>query len=593
MTCIERDRRGPCQQANDNVAAAACLRNSQAICRSAAAAALAATLVSSSKRAEAFVSACRTNPLLETASHSASTSSPITGLGPRTEAASLLPSQYSVADDRSLSTPATLLFQSPAGHTCKRNAFEGIYATDILMRTAETKAADVPHCTEFVDNSQTNSHLILLNKAQVEVNEPKGRFVESSPSVPETLHINRRDLDPAQDTLEPTMEEAQGINGGRTEAKRRGDGLEDGCQVRYGIIGTGMMGVEHIHNLACLDGALITAISDPHGPSLKAALAALGGRPNVQVFSSHQDLLASGLCDVLVVASPNMTHAQILVDILKFDARAHHVLVEKPLCTTIDACQQVLAAAAARPDILLQVGLEYRHMPPVARLIREVRAGAIGRVRMVAIREHRFPFLEKVNHWNRFSRNTGGTLVEKCCHFFDLMNLIVGRQPLRVIASGSQAVNHLDESYDGQVPDILDNAYVIVEYEGGARGMLDLCMFAEGSRNEQELSVSGDAGKIEALVPEGVVRIGRREEGRAGVLTIAVEDPRIKYEGLHHGSSYLEHLEFLASVRSHGELPPTVTLEEGMMAVAIGIAGHRSIELGRPVLLKEVLDREV
>lgn len=47
-----------------------------------------------------------------------------------------------------------------------------------------------------------------------------------------------------------------------------------------------------------------------------------------------------------------------------------------------------------------------------------------------------------------------------------------------------------------QVPDILDNAYVIVEFENGSRGMLDLCMFAEGSRNEQEIAVVGDTGKV-------------------------------------------------------------------------------------------------
>ena len=47
--------------------------------------------------------------------------------------------------------------------------------------------------------------------------------------------------------------------------------------------------------------------------------------------------------------------------------------------------------------------------------------------------EPRFPFLRKVGDWNRFNRNTGGTLVEKCCHFFDLMNLVVPGNPKRVI----------------------------------------------------------------------------------------------------------------------------------------------------------------
>lgn len=43
---------------------------------------------------------------------------------------------------------------------------------------------------------------------------------------------------------------------------------------------------------------------------------------------------------------------------------------------------------------------------------------------------------------------------------------------------------------------VIDNAYVIVEFENGSRGMLDLCMFAEGSKNEQEISVVGDVGKV-------------------------------------------------------------------------------------------------
>jgi predicted dehydrogenase len=56
-----------------------------------------------------------------------------------------------------------------------------------------------------------------------------------------------------------------------------------------------------------------------------------------------------------------------------------------------------------------------------------------------------------VDNWNRFNKNTGGTLVEKCCHFFDLMTLIANSNPVRVMASGAQTVNHLDERYDGKV----------------------------------------------------------------------------------------------------------------------------------------------
>lgn len=57
---------------------------------------------------------------------------------------------------------------------------------------------------------------------------------------------------------------------------------------------------------------------------------------------------------------------------------------------------QVITAAKRRSDMLVQVGLEYRYMPPVAKLIDIVKEGALGQVKMVAIREHRFPFLVKV-----------------------------------------------------------------------------------------------------------------------------------------------------------------------------------------------------
>lgn len=358
--------------------------------------------------------------------------------------------------------------------------------------------------------------------------------------------------------------------------------------LRYGVIGTGMMGTEHINNLLHLDGATVTAISDPVAESRDWAQLAVGLDAPLTRFADHRELLASGLCDAVVIASPNHTHHDVLLDVL---ATSHHVMVEKPLCTTVADCRAVVAAAdqtAERwPDRVVWMGLEYRYMPPTQEVLREVRGGTVGKVRMVAIREHRFPFLPKVGNWNRFTRNTGGTLVEKCCHFFDLMNLIVATPPVRVMASGAQDVNHLDEVYDGEVPDILDNAYVMVEYDGGVRAMLDLCMFADAGRNEQEITVVGDAGKVEALVTEGIVRAGRRADGIGRVTERPVHDPAIRHEGLHHGASYLEHVAFAEAVRRGA--PPAVTLHDGLMAVAIGEAAHRSIDEQRPVLLEEVL----
>jgi predicted dehydrogenase len=349
--------------------------------------------------------------------------------------------------------------------------------------------------------------------------------------------------------------------------------------VRYGIIGTGMMGCEHIRNLALVPGAKVTAIADPHEPSRRWGRLAAG--EGVEVYEDPRELLAKAPVDAVVVATPNYTHFDVLQAV--FETRKH-VLIEKPLCTTVEDCFRVVDAAAKHPG-LVWVGMEYRFMRPVWRLIEEVRGGAIGRLRMLAIREHRFPFLRKVDDWNRFSRNTGGTLVEKCCHFFDLMNLLTTQRPVRVYASGGMDVNHLDERYGGEKPDILDNAYVVVDYEEGARALLDLCMFAENSTNELEIAVTGDRGKAEAFLPAHTLVLTRRDRDEPASIGFKV-DPRAKQAGAHHGSTLLEHLAFLAAIRTGGK--PIVSALDGALAVGIGAAGERSARAKRPVELSEL-----
>lgn len=351
--------------------------------------------------------------------------------------------------------------------------------------------------------------------------------------------------------------------------------------VRYGIIGTGMMGCEHIRNIVAIDGAVVTAISDPDERSRRFGHMSTGDDPALEIYADHREMLERAPIDAVVVASPNHTHAEVMEDLFATDL---HVLLEKPMCSRLEDCHSVVAGAERHAGVVW-VGLEYRYMAPVARFLAEIRKGSVGDLKMLAIREHRFPFLPKVGDWNRFNRNTGGTLVEKCCHFFDLMNLATNSKPVRVYASGGQDVNHLDECYDGATPDILDNAFAIVDYESGARASLDLCMFAESSRNEQELVATGSGGKVECLVPEGTLTIGTRKP--KDYETIAVgEDERVRYRGFHHGASYLEHLDFLDAVRSG--TPPLVTAEDGLLSVAMGVAAHRSIDEGRPVTLAEL-----
>ncbi len=350
--------------------------------------------------------------------------------------------------------------------------------------------------------------------------------------------------------------------------------------VRYGIIGTGMMGHEHARNLALVPGAEVTAYSDPSSEQRWWTSQLIGEA--ARGYEDHRDLLADEAVDAVVVASPNHTHADVLADVF---ASGKHVLCEKPLCTTVDDARRVTEQAEKHPGVFW-VGMEYRYMAPIARLVEEVRAGTIGTLKMVAIREHRYPFLPKVGDWNRFNRNTGGTFVEKCCHFFDLMRLITASDPVRVYASAGMDVNHLEERYDGERPDILDNGFVTVDFASGARGLLDLCMFAEASRNEQEIAATGDAGKVECFVPESTLVVGRRNP--RDVRTERVEvDADVLAAGVHHGSTFAAHMAFRQAVLEGGE--PAVTARDGLWAVAMGAAAERSASEGRAIPIDEVL----
>ncbi len=355
-------------------------------------------------------------------------------------------------------------------------------------------------------------------------------------------------------------------------------------KVRYGLIGTGMMGYEHINNLKLMPDAEIAGITDPTPQSIQLAQAFLGDglRDRVKVYPDRQAMLADPSIDAVLISSPNFTHAEVLRDVLK---TSKHVLCEKPLATTLEDVREVRDLARHHKGVFW-VGMEYRYMPPAARFIEDVHAGRIGRLQMLAIREHRFPFLKKVGDWNRFSKNTGGTMVEKCCHFFDLMRLIVKAKPVRVFCSGAMDVNHQDERYDGKKPDIIDNSYTVVEFENGVRAMLDLCMFAEGSKNQEEIAAVGDTGKLEVLIPDGNLVFSPRSTKGPVTTHVAVDDVALK-AGTHHGASYYQHQAFLSAIK-HGT-PVQVTAEDGYWAVLMGMAAEMSAAQHRVVEMGELL----
>ena len=359
--------------------------------------------------------------------------------------------------------------------------------------------------------------------------------------------------------------------------------------IYYGLIGCGMMGQEHLRNIALLGDCAVSVIFEPDAGMQDAARQFA---PDAVFVDSIEALLQHSPLDCLVIVSPNFCHVEQLETIAKYVSLP--ILVEKPLYTSADDLARITAFQEAY-DAPVWVAMEYRYMPPMQQFITNA-PDVTGGLKMLSITEHRFPFLEKVGNWNRFNENSGGTFVEKCCHFFDLMRHILQSDPVKVMASAGQEVNHLDEIYDGKTSDIWDCGYVIVDFANGTRAMLELSMFAEGSEFQEMIHAVGPDGKIEVKLP-GPGRFWSGPEDKrpvpqiitskrtpcAPVTELCPIDDTILDAGDHNGSTFHQHEKFLAVVK--GEAQVEVTLSDGIWAVRMGLAAQESASKGAVVTL--------
>ncbi|MEO0997308.1 MAG: Gfo/Idh/MocA family oxidoreductase [Pseudomonadota bacterium] len=360
---------------------------------------------------------------------------------------------------------------------------------------------------------------------------------------------------------------------------------------RFNVIGTGTIGQEHmrvaaLHGLARIHGVFDTqALSGDVAIEQYRALTGQAPRRHESLKSACNDPEA----DALIVATPNFTH----LDVVRAAAAAGKpILLEKPMATTLPDAVEIarLARAAGAP---VQVGLQYRYKAMYAEARAEALARrALGRLVTINLLEHRPPFLDKVGQWNKFQAHSGGTLIEKCCHYFDLMNLFAEGRPGRVYASGGQAVNFRDFEVDGRRADIADHAHVIVDYDNGVRANLSLAMFCP--EFTEEVVLCGDKGRLHGREvfdfqreprSRTTLTVSHGENAATRNMQLAYPDA-IERSG-HHGATYFEQLAFVD--RLDGKETDAATLAEGFWSIAVGAAAEQSLQTARPVGIDELL----
>jgi predicted dehydrogenase len=358
-------------------------------------------------------------------------------------------------------------------------------------------------------------------------------------------------------------------------------------QLSYGFIGCGLMGVEHMRNTLLAGRAGVGGVYDPAAKSVEHALRVIGKQAAPQVYASLEEACADPNTDALVVATPNFTHLEVMRAISGCNKA---IFLEKPIATTVPDALEVCQLASERENIV-RVGLQYRYKAIYAEAIREVfDRDTVGRVHSVNLLEHRFPFLDKVGQWNKFNAYTGGTLIEKCCHYFDLMNMFADSRAEQVYATGNQAVNFRDFAYENKQADGIDQAHVNVRYKNGVIGAFSLNMFVPGAK--EELIVCGDAGRLhaseQALLGQdhhNQLEIWAGENGASRTSTPSYPD-YISSSG-HHGATFFEHLAFADDVSSGAYSGPSMA--EAFWSVVVGAAAQASIEHGAAVDVVDIL----
>jgi len=202
--------------------------------------------------------------------------------------------------------------------------------------------------------------------------------------------------------------------------------------LRFGLIGYGLFGRHHARCLAATAGAELRAIGAA-SPSSRAAAAADHGC--AAVLADWRELVAAPDLDAIDIVVPNHLHEEMAVAALE---AGKHVLVEKPLATTIAGCGRIEAAARASGR-LVAVGHELRFSRQWGTVKRLVDHGEIGRPNYLNLSLFRHPYRPGSNGWRHDPARVGSWILEEPVHFYDLVlwYLEALGPPVSVVAHGA------------------------------------------------------------------------------------------------------------------------------------------------------------
>lgn len=333
--------------------------------------------------------------------------------------------------------------------------------------------------------------------------------------------------------------------------------------VRIAVIGAGLMAVRyHLPELARLPLAEVVAICNAR----EATARAVAERFQVQSFSTDwREVVRRGDVDAVDILTPNALHAPIAIAA----ARAgKHVLVEKPLATSL-ADADAMLAAAREAGVLLMTAMNLRFVPLYEAAHAYLSGGALGRiVSMRGVFGHAGP--ERT--WGSTSpwfwdttQAGGGALLDLGIHMIDLLRWLSGLEVVEVMAM----LATLEKPVQAE-----DTAMALLRFDGGAIGLLEAAWTA---RPEIDRGIVMQGTR-------GVLHIGRTPQ--EPLLALLEEGDRLRTDRPavpEPGDAAGPATHFITCINEARQ--PRVGGAEGRADLAVILAAYESARSGRLVRL--------
>lgn len=248
-----------------------------------------------------------------------------------------------------------------------------------------------------------------------------------------------------------------------------------------GIVGAGMIAEFHAQAAQALPGFRVVAVQD----RFPAAAAALAIRYGATVSSDLAALLADDAVDVVVLGTPNDTHAELA---LLVAAAGKHLLLEKPLALSVADAQAVVSAFAGR-GLTLLVGHTHRHSDYARAVSDALQSGAVGTPRSMRIAITAGWLWGNWGAWVLDPARSGGHAFHNGVHLYDLAHWWMGSRVERVYTMGQKVTSAALQ---------IDDALVAtLEF---ANGSAAICEISRGERptstNMFEIVVHGSTGTL-------------------------------------------------------------------------------------------------